>query len=420
MNTDIFLKLKNLSNAQVSKLESYRDKWFKESLNTAPANRKKAEECIRARYKYTGEKLEAIVWVDSIFQLHTVYAMYLLLNNKLTPYVDALKMHPADTRFKKILTNMNINTKLEFDYKTIGLCNIPKVSDGGVIIDKLVNVFVDSFLPLFKGEYNNLQREEKQAFVKTLLFTYNKEIRESYPELLKISIHGNHDGEWWGIFEFLLKEMKQDIEEKLFNMNYSYHAGWAILDEKIAILCERPTIFSINYTTQRTPQLHSDIGPAVAYADGFRQYFIREIPIEPWVFESPELLTPDLIDNEKNAELQQIYLQRYGFDRYMQSGNISILHKDVDEAGRERVLFKKVVNVVDEPYVAVSYFNWTPEPDGTYKQYFSRVHPELRALTQDPMGRYVLGDTKQKLTCHNAIASTFGKLGKEYHPDIQT
>jgi hypothetical protein len=59
--------------------------------------------------------------------------------------------------------------------------------------------------------------------------------------------------------------------------------------------------------------------------------------------------------------------------------------------------------------------NSTLEPDGTRKRYFLRVHPELRPLRADgTMGN------PQTPTAHNAVASTFGMTGDQYHPVLET
>ena len=62
----------------------------------------------------------------------------------------------------------------------------------------------------------------------------------------------------------------------------------------------------------------------------------------------------------------------------------------------------------DEPLVMVKVINSTPEPDGSSKPYFLRVHPEARLLLKDGFG------DSQKLTPLNAVASTFGLTGAEY------
>jgi hypothetical protein len=69
----------------------------------------------------------------------------------------------------------------------------------------------------------------------------------------------------------------------------------------------------------------------------------------------------------------------------------------------------------DEDLVMVKVVNSTPEPDGSYKDYFLRVHPELRPL----LANQELGDP-QEMTARNAVASSFGLRGEDYAPLVQT
>ena len=74
----------------------------------------------------------------------------------------------------------------------------------------------------------------------------------------------------------------------------------------------------------------------------------------------------------------------------------------------------------DEPIVMVEVVNSTPEPDGTRKTYFLHPAPGLRPMRTLGDGTVeVFGDV-QEMTCHNAVASTFGRYGHQYGPVIQT
>lgn len=59
--------------------------------------------------------------------------------------------------------------------------------------------------------------------------------------------------------------------------------------------------------------------------------------------------------------------------------------------------------------------NSTPEPDGSHKSYFLRVHPECRPMLAN--GAF---GAAQALTARNAVASTFGLRGPEYAPAVET
>ncbi len=70
----------------------------------------------------------------------------------------------------------------------------------------------------------------------------------------------------------------------------------------------------------------------------------------------------------------------------------------------------------------VKVVNSTPEPDGSFKDYFLSVHPELRPLP--PPGtnaaEWFATHPPQALTARNAVASTFSMTGEEYSPDLET
>jgi hypothetical protein len=69
--------------------------------------------------------------------------------------------------------------------------------------------------------------------------------------------------------------------------------------------------------------------------------------------------------------------------------------------------------------------NSTVEPDGTVREFISRLHSELKPLPpaelQGAKREQWYSDHKaQKLTARNAVASSFGLYGEQYAPEIQT
>jgi hypothetical protein len=55
----------------------------------------------------------------------------------------------------------------------------------------------------------------------------------------------------------------------------------------------------------------------------------------------------------------------------------------------------------DEPLCMVKVLNATPEPDGTFKEYWLRVPPTMR-------------------TAHQAVAWTFSAEAQDYRPAVET
>jgi len=148
-------------------------------------------------------------------------------------------------------------------------------------------------------------------------------------------------------------------------------------------------------------RLHNSEGPAVR-SDVENLYFWHGVMVPAFAVVKPEWITLKHIANEENAEVRRVLIERYGLSRYLiDSGAQKISEDEFGELYCSEI-------TGDEPLVMVKVLNSTPEPDGSSKPYFLRVHPELRLLLEDGLG------DPQKLTPLNAVASTFGLTGKKY------
>jgi hypothetical protein len=181
--------------------------------------------------------------------------------------------------------------------------------------------------------------------------------------------------------------------------------GWVWWHEDVCVISNRPT--KINRDEQG--RLHSDKECSIQYPDGWGLWTWHGVNVEKYVIESPEKITVDDIEKETNAEVRRVKITRYGQDRYLLDSHAEKIHQD--EFG---VLYRKEIKD-DEPLVMVKVVNSTPEPDGSFKDYFLRVDPELRPLYENNRR-----GEPQKMTARNAVASTFGKRGSEYSLTAQS
>jgi hypothetical protein len=188
-------------------------------------------------------------------------------------------------------------------------------------------------------------------------------------------------------------------------------AGWWWPLDKAVVVVERPSEIHVD----ENGNLHCVDGPAIEWRDGFALYAILGISVPKEYVTEP--LDAKTISKERNAEIRRVLISKFGEDRYLEEMGAKVIHQDVDLLGNGRRLlrFRAKGAEVDEVWVEVT--NSTPEPDGRRKKYFLRCHPELRPLIPGSGGE--LGDP-QELTCHNAVASTFGLRGEEYFPLVET
>lgn len=161
-------------------------------------------------------------------------------------------------------------------------------------------------------------------------------------------------------------------------------------------------------------------------------YHIRGIEVDKRIVLNPETITVEEIDREANQEIKAVLLERMGITKYISnSKNLEILHTDKDEHGLERMLIRKELAGYEDPVMGVLVTNTTPEPDGSHNKYFlwcveglKPIHDpgidelndseEVKRKKKERAMELTLKEKSQELTCHNAVASTFGLRGEQY------
>jgi hypothetical protein len=195
--------------------------------------------------------------------------------------------------------------------------------------------------------------------------------------------------------------------------------GWWWPFEGLCIAAGRPE--QVSWEPGRMPErLHAENGPALRYRDGWSVYALRGVRVPGEIIEKPETLTPARIDTEANAEVRRVLIERYGLARYVVDSGAEVLHQDEESEGRPRRLLRKPARDAQPEILLLEVRNATPEPDGTRKTYFLHPAPGLRPMRRRGDGSVEVFGREQAMTCHNAVASTFGRYGGEYSPAIET
>ena len=135
--------------------------------------------------------------------------------------------------------------------------------------------------------------------------------------------------------------------------------------EKEVVCCASPSLHV------KDDRLHREDGPAVEWPAPSinRFYYLKGVQVtEDIVFKRFNWKD---IDAQNNAEVRRIMLELYGQERYITESMLVPIHED--EWG---TLYRKELSG-DEPLMVVKVVNCTPEPDGSFKDYFLRVDPKV-------------------------------------------
>ena len=164
----------------------------------------------------------------------------------------------------------------------------------------------------------------------------------------------------------------------------------------MCFVSERPA--KINRDSQG--RLHDENKQSIGYPSGWGLWHWHGVSVSQYVVERPGEITAQLIDDEQNAEVRRVMIERFGLARYVQESGAKMLSEDKDIYDRPRKLWRKEIED-DEPLVMLQVVNSSPEPDGTMKDYFLRVPPTIR-------------------TPQEAVAWTFNMEPSEYRTTVET
>lgn len=142
-------------------------------------------------------------------------------------------------------------------------------------------------------------------------------------------------------------------------------------------------------------RLHSDNGPAVSWPRGDHFYFWHGVRVSQRIIESPGSIRVQEIEAEPNLEVRRVLMERYGMARYLSDSGAERV--DEDESG---ILYRRSL-ASGEILAMVRVVNATSEPDGSFREYFLRVPPEIRSARE-------------------AVAWTFGLTEAEYRPEVES
>ena len=215
------------------------------------------------------------------------------------------------------------------------------------------------------------------------------------------SVWGPHDANWLGFYNFFREVCHLvDQTEKLVGLQIlAQTAGWALPHQNICWVSERHNILA----RDERGRLHSLVGPACAYPDGWAIYAIHGVRVPQAIIERPQDISVTTIEKETNAEVRRVLIDRYRYDAEIKGAAAYIRDsggKRLDHDESFGTLWKRDVNG-DEPIVMLEVINSTREPNGRFKHYFLRVPPTI---------------TK----AHEAAAWTFNQPTKNYTPQIET
>jgi hypothetical protein len=363
------IELARLSAGQAELLAVFHRRWEGVRMSTARADRIAAEEGIHKAYR--GAALappERVVWCDGPLDV--------------ARSAKDASLQSAGENVKAVVVDRTIREATHAADRSVG----------AEVRSQISHVFrrrpidpVSAAVAAAVTLDNPLVRERPISFVRNILRRLRWGLGPAWMEQsLRNSSFSQHEAPSLAALDFLYNAcgLSPRTEAAPGLMQTAANVGWIIPHSRVCWLVDRPTLLR----TDDRHRLHNAAGPAIAFADGWSFHAWKGVQVAAWMIERPQDITARAIDREHDPTVRRCMIDIMTPARFIREGDAVTVAED--ETG---ILWNKTWTAWDA-WAAVQVQNGTPEPDGTYKQYFLQVPPTVRSARQAVAWTYGLSE----------------------------
>jgi hypothetical protein len=291
-------KTTELTAGQKALLPMYRDRWMNIGLSTDRCDRAKAEDAARRAYRVANlEPPDAFVWFESPLGIA-----------EKTYYGQSLRYSLSTSVWRLAAISVQMT------------------------VDPSVRIFISESI------YDPID------FVAgcSIIDSVHNCVRSSLREFPAGFSFGSQDAPMFAIHSFfhdVLGVNGCDLLQPLMDM--AVDCGWWMPCKGVCFMSEKPIAINL-----ADGEVHSDSGPAIEYADGFKIWAIEGVLVDEQIVMQPERQTIKQIEREENEEIKRIRLNRYGWQRYLQETEAQVLDVSVHDWMESLMLTRDGITVL--------------------------------------------------------------------------
>lgn len=184
-------------------------------------------------------------------------------------------------------------------------------------------------------------------------------------EAWRMQVAGNMWSGWTAFQEFFRLVAKLDIDWSSWIpwKDLSETGGYRYCHNRFVIISDFPEYIGRDAANRA----HCGDGPHLKWRDGTSCYSWHGIRVPQWILEHPETITVEKIHGETNAEVRRVMVEKYGMQPYLADMGAKPISEFTDEGGQPVRLYDV------QGLRRLRLVNSTPDPDGTRREFFSRV-----------------------------------------------
>ena len=188
-------------------------------------------------------------------------------------------------------------------------------------------------------------------------YEFYRDVGDITPQELAQEMYYMVLGEWYGLQTRTFKVEGVRALKSLTEL--ARQCAGVLIDERYAIVVDRPSEIHV----LPNGRLHNTSGMAIKWRDGFGCYAWRGFSLNEEqalkIIISPETLTVEDVEGQTNVETRRVYMECYGYPRYLVDSGAKVMDDDPEWG----VLLRKEVPD-DEPLQFSKVVN--PTPNGRF------------------------------------------------------
>jgi hypothetical protein len=199
---------------------------------------------------------------------------------------------------------------------------------------------------------------------------------------------GNFWSSWDSFISFFRHVAKLDIDYSKYQYweMAAMHGSYRIMHSEFCIISDRPELLMVD--EQNRP--HNANGPFCKWRDGMSLYSYHGVRVPEWVIMQKELITPEEILKEENAEVRRVMAEIYGFRRFgeslIKSGKAKLISEQ--SVWGEPVKYYHYKDGEEITLGFIHVINGTIEPDGTQHEFILTVKADNDNAEQAVLSTY--------------------------------
>jgi hypothetical protein len=259
-------------------------------------------------------------------------------------------------------------------------------------------------------EFAKLKRPEVLFFKgpKDALEFCRKELKQEVTQFDAFGL--GYDAGWIAFYDFFQRIGKLPTDNKEFEAlkSMALSGVWAtILFDKLVVVIARPNTVKLDERNR----LHCADGPAVAFDDGSLYFFWHNTRVTKKIIMTPEKLTAQEINAERNSEVVRAIVEKLGWAEFMKRIEVKLVDKWFDTSTKLHYELYDFKNRRFELAPRLLKMESPEVLDGTRPTYIEPVHPHLNSCQAARKWQF---KEARCTSCHKTIPTTMIR-----HGDVQ-